>query len=56
MRTGLIARPTRLFKAVLSSLLLVAVPIAAQTPTFNPASIPATSPARSSSWSRTVKC
>lgn len=42
MRTGWIARPTRLFKAVLSSLLLVAVPIAAQTPTLNPAS-PATS-------------
>ena len=42
MRTGWIASPTRLFTAVLSSLLLVAVPIAAQTPTLNPAS-PATS-------------
>lgn len=38
MRTGWIARPTRLFKAVFSSFLLVAVPIAAQTPTLNPAS------------------
>jgi CubicO group peptidase (beta-lactamase class C family) len=38
MRTGLIGGATRLVKLALTSLLLVAVPITAQTPKLNPAS------------------